>query len=99
MQLIEKRIYVVGWASSSQLECTSESSLWMTGLTPKVAGVPVESETLPGLPGCWPGVHTLSSSWPEVHFAYYLASLGLEQQGGCAATPGVGRATQGGTTP
>lgn len=53
--MMEERVYVVGWASSSQLECTSESSLPMTGLTPKVAGVPVESEMLPGLPSCWPG--------------------------------------------
>lgn len=81
MQLMEKRTYVVGRASASQLECTSESSLPTTGLTPKVAGMPVESEMLPGLPGCWPGVHTLSSSWPEGHSAHYLASLGLEQQG------------------
>lgn len=64
MQLMEKRIYVVGWASASpQLECTSESSLPMTGLTPKVAGMSVESEMFLGLPGRWPGVHTLSSSW------------------------------------
>lgn len=79
--MMEERVYVVGWASSSQLVCTSESSLPRTGLTPKAAGVPVESEMLPGLPGCWPGGHTLSSRGPEGHSAHYPASLGLEQQG------------------
>ena len=49
--MMEERVYVVGWASSSQLECTSESSLPRTGLTPKAAGVPVESEMLPAR-GC-----------------------------------------------
>lgn len=84
VRLMEKKIYFVGWASASRLECTSESSLQMTGLTFRScrrASRFCISEMLPVMPGCWPGGHSLSREGPEGLSAHQPASLGSEEQG------------------
>lgn len=71
----------MGWAGASQLECTSESSLPMTGLTPKVAGMPVESEMFLESLTAGLGVPHSEQQLARRTLCSYPASLGLEQQG------------------